>query len=38
MDETIPVIALAATGVLAYWGVFYGLVLDASERALVRRG
>jgi O-antigen/teichoic acid export membrane protein len=38
MDETIPVVALAAAGVLAYWGVFYGLVLDASERALVRRG
>jgi O-antigen/teichoic acid export membrane protein len=37
MDETVAVLALAAGGVLAYWGVFYGLVLDASERALVRR-
>ena len=38
MDETIAVVALAAGGVLAYWAVFYALVLDASERALVRRG
>jgi hypothetical protein len=27
---------LAAGGVLAYWVVFYGLVLAADERALVR--
>jgi O-antigen/teichoic acid export membrane protein len=38
MDETIAVLALAIGGVLAYWGIFYGFVLDASERALVRRG
>jgi O-antigen/teichoic acid export membrane protein len=37
MDETVAVLALAAAGVLAYWGVFYGFVLDAGERALVRR-
>jgi O-antigen/teichoic acid export membrane protein len=38
MGETVVVLALAAAGVLAYWGVFYGLVLDAAERALVKRG
>jgi O-antigen/teichoic acid export membrane protein len=36
MDETTVVIGLAAGGVLAYWAVFYGLVLAADERALVR--
>jgi O-antigen/teichoic acid export membrane protein len=36
MDATAAVLGLAAAGVLAYWGVFYGLVLAADERALVR--
>lgn len=36
MDEGVVVVALAAGGVLAYWAVFYGFVLDAGERALVR--
>jgi hypothetical protein len=38
MHETVAVLALAAAGVLAYWGVFYGFVLDRAERALVKRG
>jgi O-antigen/teichoic acid export membrane protein len=38
MDETVAVLALAVAGVLAYWGVFYGLVLDAAERGLLKRG
>jgi O-antigen/teichoic acid export membrane protein len=38
MDETVAVLALAAAGPLAYWSIFYGLVLDAGERALVRPG
>jgi O-antigen/teichoic acid export membrane protein len=36
MDSTAAVMGLAAGGVLAYWGVFYGLVLAADERALAR--
>ena len=36
MDQTAVVLGLAAGGVLAYWGVFYGLILDPEERALVR--
>ena len=36
MDETAAVLGLAAGGVLAYWAVFYGLVLAADERALAR--
>ena len=35
--ETLPaVLGTAAAGVLAYWAVFYGLVLNAGERALLR--
>ena len=35
--ETLPaVLATAAAGVVAYWAVFYGLVLSADERALFR--
>jgi O-antigen/teichoic acid export membrane protein len=35
--ETLPaVLGVAVGGVLAYWAAFYGLVLDAGERALVR--
>ena len=35
--ETLPVVAVAAIGgVLAYWTGFYALVLDPSERELVR--
>jgi hypothetical protein len=35
--QTLPaVLGLAAGGVLAYWLVFYAVVLDAGERALVR--
>jgi O-antigen/teichoic acid export membrane protein len=37
MDETVVVLALAAGGVLIYWAVFYGAVLDAGERALLSR-
>jgi O-antigen/teichoic acid export membrane protein len=37
MDETVAVLALAAGGVLAYWSLFYGVVLDAGERALLSR-
>jgi O-antigen/teichoic acid export membrane protein len=36
MDETAAVMSLAAGGVLAYWAVFFRLVLAADERALVR--
>jgi O-antigen/teichoic acid export membrane protein len=36
MDRTAAVMGLAVGGVLAYWGVFYGFVLDADERALAR--
>jgi O-antigen/teichoic acid export membrane protein len=36
MDETAAVLGLAAGGVLAYWAVFYGVVLAADERALAR--
>jgi O-antigen/teichoic acid export membrane protein len=36
MDETIAVLALAAGGLLAYWLVFYGAILDGGERSLVR--
>jgi O-antigen/teichoic acid export membrane protein len=36
MDRTAAVLALAAGGVLAYWGVFYALVLEPAERTLVR--
>jgi O-antigen/teichoic acid export membrane protein len=38
MDETVAVLALAGAGVLAYWGVFYGFVLEPAERALLKRG
>jgi hypothetical protein len=31
------VVGLAVAGVLAYWGAFYGLVLDSSERRLFSR-
>jgi O-antigen/teichoic acid export membrane protein len=35
--ETLPaVLGAAAGGVLAYWLAFYAVVLDSSERALVR--
>jgi O-antigen/teichoic acid export membrane protein len=35
--ESLPaVLGAAAGGLLAYWLAFYGLVLDVSERALVR--
>jgi hypothetical protein len=36
MDESAAVIALAIAGVLAFWAVFYGSVLDGDERALAR--
>ena len=36
MDSTAAVMGLAAAGVLPYWAAFYGLVLDADERALAR--
>jgi O-antigen/teichoic acid export membrane protein len=36
MDETAAVLGLAAGGILSYWLVFYRLVLEASERELVR--
>jgi O-antigen/teichoic acid export membrane protein len=36
MDETAAVLGLAAGGVLAYWALFFRLVLAADERALVR--
>ena len=36
MDETAAVMGLAAGGVLAYWGLFFRMVLAADERALVR--
>jgi O-antigen/teichoic acid export membrane protein len=36
--DTLPVVVgLAGGGVLAYWAAFYGLVLDAAERGLLRR-
>jgi O-antigen/teichoic acid export membrane protein len=36
--DTLPaVLTLGAGGVVAYWAAFYGVVLDADERALVRR-
>ena len=37
MDSTIAVLALAAGGVLAYWGAFLAFVLSPEERALARR-
>jgi O-antigen/teichoic acid export membrane protein len=36
MDRTAAVMGLAVGGVLAYWGVLYGLALDPEERTLVR--
>jgi drug/metabolite transporter (DMT)-like permease len=36
--ETLPAVALLAVGgVLGYWLAFYALVLDPSERRLLRR-
>jgi O-antigen/teichoic acid export membrane protein len=35
-EKLVPVLATAAGGVLAYWIAFYGLVLAADERRLVR--
>ena len=37
MDSTVIVLALAAAGVLAYWAVFFTVVLDAGERRLFSR-
>ena len=37
MDRTAAVVGLAVAGVLAYWGVFYGAILDADERGLLSR-
>jgi O-antigen/teichoic acid export membrane protein len=36
MDLAVAVMGLAGGGVLAYWGTFYGLVLEPAERMLVR--
>jgi len=36
MDRTAAVLGLAVGGVLAYWGVLYGVVLEPAERTLVR--
>jgi O-antigen/teichoic acid export membrane protein len=36
MEETAAVLGLAAGGVLAYWVLFFAVVLAADERALVR--
>lgn len=36
MDSTAAVMGLAAGSVLAYWGAFFGFVLAADERGLVR--
>jgi hypothetical protein len=36
-DSLAAVVGLAAGGVLAYWAVFFGLVLEPSERALLSR-
>jgi O-antigen/teichoic acid export membrane protein len=36
MDSTVVVLVVAAAGVLAYWGLFLGLVLAPDERELVR--
>jgi O-antigen/teichoic acid export membrane protein len=35
-EKLVPVLATATGGVLAYWIAFYGLVLAADERRLVR--
>ena len=36
--EALPaVFALGAAGVLAYWGAFYGAVMDPGERTLLKR-
>jgi O-antigen/teichoic acid export membrane protein len=37
MDEGAVVIALAVAGVLAYWALFAGAVLDRGERSLLSR-
>jgi O-antigen/teichoic acid export membrane protein len=37
MDEGAAVLALAAAGPLAYWALFYLVVLDTGERGLLRR-
>lgn len=36
LNELIPVILVAATGLVAYWATFFVLVLDPGERAFVR--
>jgi hypothetical protein len=35
-DSLAPVAALVVGGPLAYWAAYYGLVMDAGERAFVR--
>jgi O-antigen/teichoic acid export membrane protein len=37
MDDGVAVLALAAAGPLAYWALFYAVVLDAGERRVLSR-
>jgi O-antigen/teichoic acid export membrane protein len=36
LDDTLTVLAVAAGGPLLYWSAFYAVVLDGSERELIR--